>query len=419
MCVLPSVSLPALSASLIFLTAVSSSAAEQAKAGVSAKPETQAAEHPEEIVAITKVATRATEVADLIRSFNTKLTADAGIKAISESLPDTAMLIDLEASTTLKLLQQQPPLDSLERQQLLWRQRQIVTTTWLNALTERATLLQEVSNLLAELEKTWSATRAEAQRTNAPQPILHRIDETLAAIATEEAPIDAQRSAVLDLQARVAKEVGRCGNVLAEVDRFQQLSVAGILVRDGQPIWSAELWAQTRRALSERIRKLVSAYRADLAAYVRDSRGLMLHLALFAVLALIFWAARRKVDRMVAADEPVSSSAIEVFRSPLAASLLFTLVLLTSPFSREIPISVRELLQILACMPMILLIRPIAGTWLMRRLYSLSALFAIDTVRSAIAEGAPIDQTILLLETVMGIVLAGGCSSTPGGHGRS
>jgi hypothetical protein len=70
-------------------------------------------------------------------------------------------------------------------------------------------------------------------------------------------------------------------------------------------------------------------------------------------------------------------------------------------------------------MPMILLIRPIAGTWLMRRLYSLSALFAIDTVRSAIAEGAPIDQTILLLETVMGIVLAGGCSSTPGGHGRS
>jgi hypothetical protein len=56
---------------------------------------------------------------------------------------------------------------------------------------------------------------------------------------------------------------------------------------------------------------------------------------------------------------------------------------------------------------------------LMRGLYSLSVLFAIDTVRSAIAEGAPIDQTILLLETVMGILLAGGCSSTPGGHGRS
>jgi hypothetical protein len=77
---------------------------------------------------------------------------------------------------------------------LLWRQRQIVTTTWLNVLTERATLLEEVLKRLAELESTWTATRAAVQTTNPPERIFEQINDTLAAITAEEAPIGAQRS---------------------------------------------------------------------------------------------------------------------------------------------------------------------------------------------------------------------------------
>ena len=73
----------------------------------------------------------------------------------------------------------------------------------------------------------------------------------------------------------------------------------------------------------------------------------------------------------------------------------------------EIPIAVRELFQILACVPMILLIRQIAGAWMVRALCWLSFLFAVDTVRSAVAAGAPIDQVILLSETLIGMVAAG------------
>ena len=162
------------------------------------------------------------EVAALIRDSNAKLATGAGIKVISESLPNAAKLIDLEASMTARLLQQQPTLDALERQQLLWQQRQIVATGWLNALTERASQLQDVLNRLSELSKTWTSTRAAAQAANAPGPILQQIDNTLSVIAAAEAPIDSQRTAVLDLQARVAKEVAKCGNVLAEIDRSQQ-----------------------------------------------------------------------------------------------------------------------------------------------------------------------------------------------------
>jgi hypothetical protein len=89
-----------LAASLIFLTAVPCSAAEQATAGVSGEPKTQAVSHPQGTIAIPEVATRATEVADLIRSSDAKLAIGAEIKAIGESLPNTARLIDMEASVT-------------------------------------------------------------------------------------------------------------------------------------------------------------------------------------------------------------------------------------------------------------------------------------------------------------------------------
>jgi potassium-dependent mechanosensitive channel len=392
----------ALAASFVFLAAVPRGAAQQATTGV---PQTPSAA-PATGIAVTEVATRATEVANLIRTFNAKLADNAGIGAIGESLPNAAKLIDMQASMTMNLLHQRPTLDSLERQQLLWRQRQIVTASWLNLLTERAALLQDVSNRLAELEKTWTATRAAAQAANAPEPILRQIDETLASLGAQQAPMQTQRTAVLDLQARVAKEVARCGNVLSEIDQFQQQAVAGILVRQAEPIWSAELWGGVRTGFIERIRKVSSGFWADILEYVRDpSKGMPRHLGLFLVLALVFWVARRKVDQWAVIGESASSVA-KVFDSPFAAALLVTLTILTGPIS-QIPIAVRGSFQILACVPMILLIRPGAGAWVMRGLYSLSFLFAIDTVRGAFAEGAPTDQAILVFETLAGMVIAG------------
>ena len=101
------------------------------------------------------------------------------------------------------------------------------------------------------------------------------------------------------------------------------------------------------------------------------------------------------------------SSVTRVFQSPFAAALLLALAFLTIPFLRAVPVSIRELFQILACVPIILLIRPVAGTWALRGLYSLSVFFALDTVRIAFAEGTPIDQALFLFEAFAGILVSG------------
>ncbi|MGA9578822.1 MAG: mechanosensitive ion channel domain-containing protein [Terrimicrobiaceae bacterium] len=402
---LPSVWLSALAGGLIFLTTVPGEGEEQVAATLSEQTTAQTRIHNAGIIAIPDVAARATEVADLIRESNAKLASGAEIKAIDESLPDTARLIDLEAWMTTQMLRQQPTLDSLERQQLLWQQRQEITTTWLNTLTHRANSLQDILNRLSELNQTWTATRAAAQAANAPQPILQQIDEALGAIATAETPLDSQRTAVLDLQARVAREVAQCGSVLAEIDRSQQKVVSGILVRKSA-IWSGKLWAGAGQALHDRVRRISNTLLQDGLEYLRDpSKGMPMHVGLLVLLTLLFRVVRWKSDQWSITGQS-GSPASNVFRSPFAAALLVTLAILTIPFLQAIPLSIREMFQVLACVPIILLIRPVAGAWAMRGLYSLSFFFAIDTLRIAFSDGAPIDEAILLFEALAGFFVS-------------
>ena len=378
----------------------------KATAQKSSEPQKTPTPPPRAVIPVAEVATQATEVANLLRTLSAKLTPSPAIETIRQFLPEISGNIDLELAATHNILQEQPTLELLQTQQQLWQRRQLQMTGWLHVLTGRATQFQDMLNHLADLRKTWTETRAAAQLAQAPEPILQQIDATLAAIEAAQTPLQAQRTDVLDLQSRIAPEVARCENVLAQIAQVQQKAVTGMLVRDGQPIWSAELWAEARTALPERVRQVAAAYWADILHYVRDpSERMPLHAGLFLVLVLAFGSARRRVQRHQAAGE-AASSALMVFHHPYAAALLVILFIATSPFL-QIPPTVREVFQLLAFLPMILLTQPVVGAPVVPGLYALGGLFALDTVQQACAGAPPIGQVLLGGETLAGLVVAG------------
>jgi len=319
-------------------------------------------------------------------------------------LPEASGTIDLEFVATNTMLQGQPTLEFLQTQQQLWQRRQQQTTGWLHVLTERATHLQEVRHRLTALHTTWTVTRAAAQQ--APEPILQQIDTTLAAIAAAQTPLEAQRLAVLDLQSRVAHEVARCEQALAQIAQGQQQAVSGMLARDGLPLWRAALWTEARTALPTRVGQVATASWSDILRYVRDpAEGLPLHAGLCLALALAFGAARRQVQRWQAAGA-AASSALSVFQHPIAAAVLVTLLLATSPFA-QIPFTVREVLDIVGFLPMLLLTQPVVAASVVPGLYALGGLFALDSVLQAFAVVPRLGQVLLVGETLVGMLVAG------------
>ena len=257
---------------------------------------TTPASAPGAAIPVAEVATQATEVATLLRTVRTEVGPSPALATIHTGLPEVSATIDLELAATSTLLQGQPTLAVLQRQQQRWQRRHQQTTGWLHVLTGEATHLQAVAHRLSALHTTWDATRVAAQQAPAPAPILQQIDATLADLSAAQTPLEAQRVAVLDLQSRVAHAVARCEQALAQLAQAQQQAVTGMLVRDGLPLWQAALWTEAGAALPARVRQVATAYwvRISCTTSATPPRACRWHVGLCLVLALAFGAARRQ-----------------------------------------------------------------------------------------------------------------------------
>jgi small-conductance mechanosensitive channel len=347
------------------------------------------------------------EVSNLLSTFVAKFAPSLEVETIRKQLPGVSRNIDLQLPVTKNILLELPTLETLQAQQEMWQGLNRQTFKWLNALTARASQLQEALDQLAHQQKTWTQTRDAAHASNAPGHILQQIDATLAALEAAQTALHAQRTSVLDLQNRVAGEVARCGSALGEIAQAQHTAVGGIFRRDQPPIWSAELWAQVKATLPARLPKVAAAYWAGIRQYVGDpSRGMPLHAGLFVGLVLLLRAARRQVDRWATSGEGTPAAA-RVFDRPYAAALIGSLLVAAGPVTSSAPPAVRQLCEILALAPMIRLIRPEVGPQVIPALYALGVLFAFDSGRHVFAGTPSAEQLILVLEALAGIVVLG------------
>jgi small-conductance mechanosensitive channel len=352
-------------------------------------------------IPVPEVATRAAQVPDLLRGLTAPLAEGAETDVIKRRLEQARAQIDLELATAATLLRSHPTLDVIQLQQQLWQQRQLQTSEWLSALTRRATLLQDTLRRLSGIKTTWRQTREASLATDAPAAILAQIDGALAAIDTAEAPLTAQRTAILDLQSVVAQEVARSADMLAQFTQAQQRAMGGILARDTPAIWSAEAWDHARGTLRARVRELRTTRRDDLIRYIQDpSRGLPLHVLILVGLVVVLLAARRQVRR---SGESEAREALGVLTDhPYAAAFAVTLLFLSAPIS-TVPQSLRNLSEVLTLVPVIRLMRSAIDPRLMLLVYSLALLFTVDSVRQVIGGVPALEQTILVLEMVAGI----------------
>jgi potassium-dependent mechanosensitive channel len=391
-------------AAILSLLAASSNAAEHqtAEASKASEPATSPPS-PRSAIPVEEIALQATQVGDLLRGFTANLAPDAEIDTIRRIAPELAVNTALELQNTTNILKEQPALDTLETQQQIWQQRQLQFTAWLNVLTRRATKLQVALNQLAELQETWTRTRNVQQSAKAPQSLLQQIGTTLSAIEAAQQPHQAERNEIFNLQGQIAEMVARCNTAIAEIEAVQQKLVGGLFTRNNPPVWDADLWGRAKDTLAERLPKTAASYWRDLLIYVHDpSRHMPWHIALFLVLSIVLFAARRECGTSDAGTRSTHGTA--VFDHVFAAAFLVTLIVAAAPTS-PVPVAVKRLFEITALVPIIILTRRSLPPVVVPVIYTLAILFAIDSVRRSIIGEPPMGQGILILEAAAGIVV--------------
>ena len=355
-------------------------------------------------IPLAQIATQAAGVPDLLRALTGPLAPSAEIEAIRRHLPELRAQIDLDLPNSARILRDQPTLDVLQSQQQMWQRRQLLSTAWLNVLTLRATLLQDALNRLAETRERWQRTRQEAMASKAPGPILLQIDGVLTAINAAEAPLRAERTAVLDLQSAVAPEVARSQATLVQFSEAQERAMGGLLTQDSPPIWDAQVWADARTVLPSRLGEVAANRWADIVRYVTDpSMRTPLNVAVVVVVAVLLVVARGRARRWAATGE-AGSTAIAVFEYPYSATIVLGLLNVASPNS-PLPPTVRSLFVVLGLAAAIRLARRWADPQLGPDLCMLWILFAVASLREMVAGLVPVEQVILALEMLGGIAL--------------
>lgn len=357
-----------------------------------------------ETIPLSEVAARAADVTNLIRNIQLKLAPSTLTESIESLLPQKAELVGRQLRETKKTLQGEPTLSSLQDQQQLWQQDQVDMNIWLQVLTKRATSISDSLNELGAHEVAWSKTLTEAFKGNTPQPILQQIKDVIASISAEKASLDAQRTSVLDLQTKVARELAQCSEILALISQMQQRVMGGIFTRDSVPVWKPDLWTHLFGNLTKHIGEIIPQWSKAILLYVMEPNyGLPLYIGLFIVLSILFWMVRQNISRWKAEGEEVSSK-LMVFNMPFAASLFLTLSVASGPHT-NVPTMVKVIFEILVFAPIIMIVRPVMNRRSLPVLYTLWVLFALDAMRQQLSGGQYSGQLILILETLTGAIV--------------
>jgi small-conductance mechanosensitive channel len=361
---------------------------------------------PSAAIPAAEVATKATEVTNLLATVSAKFASISETEKIRQSFHEISTEIERELYNTERTLGGKPTLATLQTQQTLWKSRQAKVRGWLDLLTKRAVELREELDGLAGLQATWIQTRDAARASKAPEATLQQIETVLNAIAAAKSPLQAQREGLLSFQSRISDVILRCDDVLSRIVQAQKGAVTGILTHESPPIWNAEQWGYARASLPTLIDEIAASFRRDLLHYFRDPlKEMPLHICLFAVLAGLFTAARRSVRRWTS-DARKAPSFASVFERPYAAAMLAVWFIATR-YDSPIPPMVKELFAVLALIPIVRLVQPALSPRLMPGIYALAALYALDILIGAFGGEAVVEQVLLLLEGLAGLMVLG------------
>src|ERR1019366_95518 len=177
---------------------------------------------------------------------------------------------------------------------------------------------------LAKLEQVWKATHGSVLASNVPPEVATQVEHVMAAVKRTQDKAEAQQMVVLSLQTRVAELDGRAIHTLHAIERAREAVIRRLFMRDGAPVWSAQLWSDSAQNLVVQSHHSLLRQVQALRGYL-ERKGGSLFLQGILFLAILFGLLGvRRTLRKLGGDE--ASRAARVFDSPVATALVLALL---------------------------------------------------------------------------------------------
>jgi small-conductance mechanosensitive channel len=354
-------------------------------------------------IPVPEVARQAEEAARLLRELEAVLTPSQSAGAAEKRLPVIADSTAALAEETRVATETDSTAATLDRLTIQWQVTRAELVGYVNGLTRQATTAEDALQQLTRLRDTWTRTRAEAQASRAPEPVIARIDGVLATVAASAKRLQQHRATLLVLQDRVAREVALSDAMLGRLMGARHGAVTGLFHRDGVVLWHRDQLARVVADLPALVDNAVAADLAQFRQFRQEQQGrILLHAALFLAFLALILAARRRARASPGAG---SSDAAVVMARPVSAALVLTLLLSLWIYVQPIPRGVTAVITILILLPALRIMRLLVAPALVPYIYGLGAFFLADLIRNLASIVPLLEQQIFVLEMLAGVVL--------------
>ncbi|HYZ74671.1 MAG TPA: hypothetical protein VE641_16450, partial [Chthoniobacterales bacterium] len=227
--------------------------------------------------------------------------AEAALESIDVGLTNLKAEIKARMAEDARILAGNPSLDLLYPLRTTWQTYTASLTNSEQDLTQRAANLEDQLASLKQMNQVWQPTLASAPQVNMPPAVLQRVQKVVERIDKTKQTAESDRAQVLTLQSSLLMQEARIRRATEAIARAQSQALKDLLVRDGQPIWTApstltsELRTQSDESLS-------SQWSATCAFIQRRPSSFVVHAALILVLAVFIQWLRRRIRKPAEAE---------------------------------------------------------------------------------------------------------------------
>ena len=369
----------------------------------SAQAQTRPTDTPAAIP-VAEVSQRADEVAAFLRYLDEQLPPSQQIARIEQELAPLSERLAERLNQTKRTIESGPGLGLMDGLADSWQSSRMGLVAWVDALTARATWLEQQRAQLMALSDTWTRTRTAVRAAGVPAPVFQRVTDVLATLAIAQDRVAAQRMSTLVLQDRVARELSRVEDALAQIGQARRRAAGNLFVRESPPIWRVRPLPLS--AVPAALRPSLEAQIVTLRLFVADqSDRIAFHVVLLVVLIGFLWWAKKRAGGLTTTETAARSLAF-LFDQPVAAALVLGLLSAFWIYADE-PRMAGLVVKTGALLPMVLILRRLVAPTMRSGLYALTAFFLADLLQDLVSPLPLLERMSFLLEMLAAAVVLG------------
>jgi len=326
-----------------------------------------------------------------------KATLDSTVSGLSNLTTE----IKARMTEDNRILAANPSLDLLFRLRTTWQ------TFGDNLANAEQDLVQRASNLeteithLSQMNQVWQTTLQSGPQVDIPPAVLQRVQSVAGEITKAQQGAESDRARVLTLQSDLLLEDARIRSAVGTIARAQSQALKDLLVRDGQPIWTAP-GTLTNEWKTQSGETLASQWGASTAFAQRLPSSFILHVVFIALCAILIQWLRSRVRKLSEAN-PALQRAVTILDLPISTAFVLSALLIPSVYLQA-PRWIQVVLGATALIPTMLILRRLIHRDLFPILYALIGMFLVGDLRELTASLPALARFFFLLQAFGGFL---------------